>query len=263
MKFILSFLVFVFMLVSCQSKPEYQMDECKELESVIDGIVATSTSIYKEYRDVYPYNDRSEDFIFTIQKSFNEIDEIMASGNSDKFKKAFIDLDSLLFYYSDSIYYSSDESVMINIDEFDELLEGLEELYYEIDDELCIQLNFLKTRTMELRILTCLYGYRRPNVFNFNKIEPVAFGPPSIKGKVPELKVMFAAYDSTSPMKIRYWIDDSTRNRSNMYVFESAAGSPIMRPDLKKGKHTIYGDVAVQEMGIEKWKNFMYNFEVK
>ena len=49
-------------------------------------------------------------------------------------------------------------------------------------------------------------------MFDFNKIEPLAFSATSYvnQGDSVGLKVMIAAYDSTEAMKIRYWEDDSS-----------------------------------------------------
>ena len=50
-------------------------------------------------------------------------------------------------------------------------------------------------------------------VFNFNKIEPLAFSTSSYinQGDSVELSVMIAAYDSTEAMNLRYWVDDTSQ----------------------------------------------------
>lgn len=99
--------------------------------------------------------------------------------------------------------------------------------------------------------------------FNFNKIEPLAFAPASYinQGDSIKLKVMVAAYDSTESMKLSYWIDDSTKT-SDPLSFEAAAGTQLKLPGGGVGGHTIYGNIAVKEKGVEKWKPWQFDYSV-
>jgi gliding motility-associated protein GldM len=99
--------------------------------------------------------------------------------------------------------------------------------------------------------------------FNFNKIEPLAFAPASYinQGDSIKMKVMIAAYDSTEAMKLRYWIDDSTRSGDGI-AFEAAAGSDLRLPGGSVGDHTIYGTIAVKEKGVEKFKPWKFKYSV-
>ncbi len=99
--------------------------------------------------------------------------------------------------------------------------------------------------------------------FNFNKIEPLAFAPASYinQGDSIKLKVMIAAYDSTENMKLKYWVDDSTRSGDGT-PFEAAAGSQLRLPGGSVGDHTVYGTIAVKEKGVEKFKPWSFKYSV-
>jgi gliding motility-associated protein GldM len=99
--------------------------------------------------------------------------------------------------------------------------------------------------------------------FNFNKIEPLAFAPASYinQGDSIKMKVMIAAYDSTESMKLRYWIDDSTRSGDGL-AFEAPAGSQLKLQGGSVGDHTIYGTIAVKEKGVEKQKPWSFKYSV-
>ncbi len=99
--------------------------------------------------------------------------------------------------------------------------------------------------------------------FNFNKIEPLAFAPASYinQGDSIQMSVMIAAYDSTESMKISYWVDDSTKT-SEPQSFEAPAGTKLKLPGGSVGGHTIYGNIAVKEKGVEKWKPWKFDYSV-
>jgi gliding motility-associated protein GldM len=99
--------------------------------------------------------------------------------------------------------------------------------------------------------------------FNFNKIEPLAFAPASYinQGDSIKLKVMIAAYDSTENMKLEYWIDDESKSGTGI-SYEAPAGSRLKLPGGGVGAHTIYGNIAVKEKGVEKWKPWKFDYSV-
>jgi gliding motility-associated protein GldM len=99
--------------------------------------------------------------------------------------------------------------------------------------------------------------------FNFNKIEPLAFAPASYinQGDSIKLSVMIAAYDSTEAMKINYWLDDSTMTGDGS-PFEAPAGTKLKLPGGGVGQHTLYGNIAVKEKGVEKWKGWRFDYSV-
>ncbi|MFN3917026.1 MAG: GldM family protein [Flavobacteriales bacterium] len=101
-------------------------------------------------------------------------------------------------------------------------------------------------------------------MFNFNKIEPLSFARSSYinVGDSVGIKVMIAAYDSTKAMKLRYWVNDSTKKAENMQTFEGMAGSILNLRGASPGDQTIYGDVAVEVKGVEEWKPWRYNYSV-
>jgi len=99
--------------------------------------------------------------------------------------------------------------------------------------------------------------------FNFNKIEPLAFSSTSYinQGDSLNLSVMIAAYDSTEAMKLNYWIDDSTKSADNKKTFKGGPGDKVSLGGAVGG-HTVYGEIAVKEKGVEKWKGWKFNYSV-
>ncbi|MFT5600691.1 MAG: gliding motility-associated protein GldM [Flavobacteriales bacterium] len=118
--------------------------------------------------------------------------------------------------------------------------------------------------TAENKVITHLEKRVQVQTFNFNKIEPLAFAKKSLvpSGDTVGIKVMIAAYDSTEPMKLKYWMDDSLKTPENMKEFEAKAGNELKIPGDVGGKHTVYGEIAVKEKGAVKWKNWKYDYFV-
>ncbi|MCC5924386.1 MAG: hypothetical protein JJT77_11415, partial [Crocinitomicaceae bacterium] len=101
--------------------------------------------------------------------------------------------------------------------------------------------------------------------FSFNKIQPLAFAQTSYinRGDSLGLQVMVAAFDSMKPMKLQYWINDSTRNPENVLKFESENPmDKLVLKNMPSGEHTIYGYTAVEIKGKEEWKPWDFNFAV-
>lgn len=119
--------------------------------------------------------------------------------------------------------------------------------------------------TAENKAIAQLEGRVKVETFNFNKIEPLAFSEKSLipSGDTIGLQVMIAAYDSTEKMKLQYWIDDSTKSPENMFpIYEAAAGTKLKIPGDVGGKHTVYGNIAVEVKGTEEWKSWKYDYFV-
>ena len=117
---------------------------------------------------------------------------------------------------------------------------------------------------------TILGRVKAPN-FSFNKIEPLAFASSSYinQGDSIGLKVMMAAYDSTEAMKLVYWEDDTTqiglprsqRDPALMNEYNGKASS-MLNFSGGPGDHTIVGEIAVKEKGVEKWKPWKFHYSV-
>ena len=101
--------------------------------------------------------------------------------------------------------------------------------------------------------------------FSFNKIEPLAFSQTSYinRGDSIGLQVMVAAFDSMKPMKLRYWINDSTKSPDNMLKFDSDDPmDKLVLKDMPSGEHVIYGNTAIEIKGKEEWEPWKFNFAV-
>lgn len=100
--------------------------------------------------------------------------------------------------------------------------------------------------------------------FNFNKIEPLAFSGSSYinQGDSLPMKVMIAAYDSTAPMELQYWVNDSTKSQDGMKTYGGDAGKPLVLPGDQTGDYTIYGNIAVEIKGSKEWKPWKYTYKV-
>ena len=99
--------------------------------------------------------------------------------------------------------------------------------------------------------------------FKFNKIEPLAFARTGYinQGDSLGLKIMIAAYDTSEAMKLEYWIDDSTRSSETMKTFTGDPGDELTLSG-GVGSHFVTGTIAVKEKGIEKKKNWKFNYSV-
>lgn len=91
-------------------------------------------------------------------------------------------------------------------------------------------------------------------VFNFNKIEPLAFSRTGYlnTGDSMTLRVMIAAYDSTEMPKIKY--DDGSGPKEIIGAIPIQASSP--------GEKEIKGEIAIKERGEVKWKPWSFRYEV-
>ena len=100
--------------------------------------------------------------------------------------------------------------------------------------------------------------------FNFNKIEPLAFSGSSYvnQGDSLAMKVMIAAYDSTAPMKLQYWVNDSTKSEDGMQTYEGDAGKPLILPGDQTGEYTVFGNIEVEVKGSKEWKPWRYTYKV-
>jgi gliding motility-associated protein GldM len=96
-------------------------------------------------------------------------------------------------------------------------------------------------------------------IFNFNRIEPLAFAPKGYlnTGDSMQLRVMIAAYDTNEVVDIRYGINgDTTPER-----WKSVNG-PIPIKAQAPGDYTVKGQIAVRERGQINWKDWSFNYKV-
>ena len=96
-------------------------------------------------------------------------------------------------------------------------------------------------------------------IFNFNKIEPLAFARTSYlnKGDSMSLKVMVAAYDSTEILQVRYGINEDTVPER----WTTVDGSVSLKAN-KPGDYHVKGQIAVRERGDITWKDWDFNYKV-
>lgn len=113
-------------------------------------------------------------------------------------------------------------------------------------------------RTAESIALEHLLTKVNVPVFNFNKIEPLAFARTSYLnvGDSMNLNVMIAAFDSNEVAKIRFAVNDT--NKANYISHTGTISVKGNRP----GAFMMSGLVAVKENGVEKWKPWNYSYEV-
>lgn len=101
-------------------------------------------------------------------------------------------------------------------------------------------------------------------MFNFNKIEPLAFSKASYvnRGDSVNLSVMIAAYDSARPMKLRYWINDPERKEINMKTYEGGASDKLALPGSSPGKFDVTGQIEIEVKGAPEWKDWDFSYTV-
>lgn len=97
-------------------------------------------------------------------------------------------------------------------------------------------------------------------VFNFNKIEPLAFARTGYinQGDSLALSVMIAAYDSNEVSKIRYGMDADTANKE---AWKEVTGK-IGLDGSKPGFHKVKGEIGVKEKGEIAWKPWEFSYTV-
>jgi hypothetical protein len=97
-------------------------------------------------------------------------------------------------------------------------------------------------------------------VFNFNKIEPLAFAKTGYinQGDSLDLSVMIAAYDSNEVSKIKYGIDADTASPENWKEITGKIGLYGGSP----GAHKVKGQIGVKEKGEISWKNWEFSYTV-
>lgn len=97
-------------------------------------------------------------------------------------------------------------------------------------------------------------------VFNFNKIEPLAFARTSYinQGDSLSLSVMIAAYDSNEVSKIRYGVDADTSNKEGWKEVTGKIGLDGSKP----GFHKVKGEIGVKEKGEIAWKPWEFSYTV-
>jgi len=97
-------------------------------------------------------------------------------------------------------------------------------------------------------------------VFNFNKIEPLAFARTGYinQGDSLALSVMIAAYDSNEVSKIRYGMDADTANKA---AWKEVTGK-IGLDGSKPGFHKVKGEIGVKEKGEIAWKPWEFTYTV-
>ncbi|MCG8574955.1 MAG: hypothetical protein MI810_08740 [Flavobacteriales bacterium] len=96
-------------------------------------------------------------------------------------------------------------------------------------------------------------------VFNFNKIEPLAFARTGYinQGDSLDLKVMIAAYDSNEVSKIRFGMDEDTIPEK----WKEVTGTIPLSGD-KPGPHRVKGTIGVKEKGEIAWKPWSFDYTV-
>jgi gliding motility-associated protein GldM len=97
-------------------------------------------------------------------------------------------------------------------------------------------------------------------MFNFNKIEPLAFASKGYinQGDSINLNVMIAAYDSTEENKIRYGIDADTANPE---TWKEIVGTIGLKGD-KPGPHKVKGQIFIKQKGELVAKPWEFTYSV-
>ncbi|MDX1652288.1 MAG: GldM family protein [Brumimicrobium sp.] len=96
-------------------------------------------------------------------------------------------------------------------------------------------------------------------LFNFNKIEPLAFAHSSYinQGDSLNLNIMIAAYDSTENHVIKYGINEDTLPEK----WKTTSGK-ISLPGNLPGNYAVRGQIGVKENNEIKFRNWAYNYTV-
>lgn len=95
-------------------------------------------------------------------------------------------------------------------------------------------------------------------IFNFNKIEPLAFARTGYinEGDSLDIRIMIAAYDSTDVPPIQYGINDSVREN-----WKTTTGA-IKVKGSSPGNYNLTGLIGVREKGELSWKPWSFSYSV-
>jgi len=95
-------------------------------------------------------------------------------------------------------------------------------------------------------------------VFNFNKIEPLAFARTGYinEGDSLDVRIMIAAYDSTDVPPIRFGVNDSVPDN-----WETTTGA-IKVKGSSAGNYNLTGVIGVREKGELNWKPWSFSYSV-
>ena len=118
----------------------------------------------------------------------------------------------------------------------------------------------LDIKNAESMVTEYMLGKVEAPVFNFNKIEPLAFARTGYinQGDSLDLSVMIAAYDSNEVSKIRYGVDADTSNKANWKEVTGKIGLSGSSP----GFHKVKGEIGVKEKGEIAWKPWEFSYSV-
>lgn len=118
----------------------------------------------------------------------------------------------------------------------------------------------LDIKNAESMVTEYMLGKVEAPVFNFNKIEPLAFARTGYinQGDSLELSVMIAAYDSNEVSKIRFGMDGDTSNEANWKEVSGKIGLSGSSP----GFHKVKGVIGVKEKGEIAWKPWEFSYTV-
>lgn len=125
----------------------------------------------------------------------------------------------------------------------------------------CAMLTSLKVDVLNAEAVAADYMVSKVEapVFNFNKIEPLAFARTGYinAGDSLDLSVMIAAYDSNEVSKIRYGINADTVPAN----WKEVTGK-IPLPGSTAGEYKVKGQIGVKEKGETVWKNWSFRYTV-
>jgi gliding motility-associated protein GldM len=122
-------------------------------------------------------------------------------------------------------------------------------------------LNTLKLDVVNVESLAAEFMINKVDapIFNFNKIEPLAFAPKGYlnTGDSMNLKVMIAAYDTNEIVDIRYGINVDTLAER----MKKSNGDIVLKA-TSPGDYAVRGQIAVKEKGQITWKDWSFDYKV-
>ena len=100
--------------------------------------------------------------------------------------------------------------------------------------------------------------------FKFDTIEPKAFARTAYinSGDSLALQVMIAAYDSKAETELKVWVDDTLKSADNMQSFGNNTVQLGRELGGGIGDHIVKGEIAVEEKGVKKWKEWEFKYKI-
>jgi hypothetical protein len=240
---------------------DYLSRDIQQLNKRIDFVSSTfknqTDSEYSSTRHTSIFQE-----IIQINSNFKEIEVNFVAG--EPFHNQITSIKESLQRTSHWMYYTENSIDDLVQHKFVNDLEELKRLKTNESESRSEIEKIHSIKTVQEGILNTFFTLSRTDKYTFNKVEPLTIdrkgnGFEIKQGDSLEVSIFLVAYDTTAIQKIEYWIDDSTRNNSNVikhdYGFIKVGG--------EKGVHTVVGTIGTNPNNREDKALWEFKYTVE